>query len=80
MFTGCGTALVTPFQKNGSLDEATLRRLVRRQIEQGIDFSCPAAPTGESPTLTREGASSRSRDHDRRVRAQSAGAGRCRGE
>ena len=38
MFTGCGTAMVTPFQADGSLDEATLRRLVRRQIEEGIDF------------------------------------------
>jgi 4-hydroxy-tetrahydrodipicolinate synthase len=54
MFTGCGTALVTPFQKNGSLDEATLRKLVRRQIEQGIDFLVPCGTTGESPTLTRE--------------------------
>jgi 4-hydroxy-tetrahydrodipicolinate synthase len=54
MFTGCGTALVTPFQSDGSLDEATLRKLVRRQIEQGIDFLVPCGTTGESPTLTRE--------------------------
>lgn len=54
MFTGCGTAMVTPFRKNGSLDEAALRRLVRRQIEQGIDFLVPCGTTGESPTLTRE--------------------------
>lgn len=54
MFTGCGTAMVTPFRKDGSLDEATLRRLVRRQIEQGIDFLVPCGTTGESPTLTRE--------------------------
>lgn len=54
MFTGCGTALVTPFRKDGSLDEAALRRLVRRQIEQGIDFLVPCGTTGESPTLTRE--------------------------
>ncbi len=53
-FTGCGTAMVTPFQKDGSLDEATLRKLVRRQIEQGIDFLVPCGTTGESPTLTRE--------------------------
>ena len=33
MFTGCGTALVTPFRRDGSLDEAALRRLVRRQFE-----------------------------------------------
>jgi 4-hydroxy-tetrahydrodipicolinate synthase len=54
MFTGCGTALVTPFEKNGSLDEAAVRRLVRRQIDQGIDFLVPCGTTGESPTLTRE--------------------------
>ncbi len=54
MFTGCGTALVTPFQKNGSLDEAAVRGLVRRQIDQGIDFLVPCGTTGESPTLTRE--------------------------
>src|SRR5258708_1556126 len=54
MFTGCGTAMVTPFQKDGSLDETTLRKLIRRQIEQGIDFLVPCGTTGESPTLTRE--------------------------
>src|ERR1019366_3906717 len=54
MFTGCGTALVTPFQKNGALDEAAVRRLVRRQIDQGIDFLVPCGTTGESPTLTRD--------------------------
>lgn len=54
MFQGCGTALVTPFQKNGSLDEAALRRLVRRQIEAGIHFLVPVGTTGESPTLSLE--------------------------
>ena len=54
MFTGCGTALVTPFQDNLTLDEVTLRKLVRRQIEHGIDFLVPCGTTGESPTLTRE--------------------------
>ena len=54
MFIGCGTAMVTPFRKDGSLDEATLRKLVRRQIEKGIDFLVPCGTTGESPTLTRE--------------------------
>src|SRR3974390_2547318 len=53
MFTGCGTALVTPFRGDQSLDEETLRRLVRRQIEAGIDFLVPCGTTGESPTLTR---------------------------
>jgi 4-hydroxy-tetrahydrodipicolinate synthase len=53
MFIGCGTALVTPFRQDGSLDEATLRRLVRRQIDAGINFLVPCGTTGESPTLTR---------------------------
>ena len=53
MFTGCGTALVTPFRRDQSLDEATLRTLVRRQIEAGINFLVPCGTTGESPTLTR---------------------------
>jgi len=54
MFTGCGTALVTPFRPGGALDEATLRALVRRQIDAGVDFLCPCGTTGESPTLTHE--------------------------
>jgi 4-hydroxy-tetrahydrodipicolinate synthase len=53
MFTGCGTALVTPFRKDLSLDEAGMRKLVRRQIEAGINFLVPCGTTGESPTLTR---------------------------
>jgi 4-hydroxy-tetrahydrodipicolinate synthase len=53
MFMGCGTALVTPFKKDLSLDEDTLRRLVRRQIDAGISFLVPCGTTGESPTLTR---------------------------
>jgi 4-hydroxy-tetrahydrodipicolinate synthase len=53
MFTGCGTALVTPFTDNSALDEPTLRRLVRRQIDAGINFLVPCGTTGESPTLTR---------------------------
>jgi 4-hydroxy-tetrahydrodipicolinate synthase len=52
-FRGCGTALVTPFQRDRSLDERTLRKLVRRQIEAGINFLVPCGTTGESPTLTR---------------------------
>ncbi|MBZ2180024.1 MAG: 4-hydroxy-tetrahydrodipicolinate synthase [Acidobacteria bacterium] len=52
MFTGCGTALVTPFRRDQSLDEATLRGLVQRQISEGIDFLVPCGTTGESPTLT----------------------------
>lgn len=56
MFTGCGTALVTPFrQADGQpLDEPAYRQLVRRQINQGINFLVPCGTTGESPTLTRK--------------------------
>lgn len=54
MFTGCGTALVTPFRRDRSLDEAVLRALVKRQIDAGIDFLVPCGTTGESPTLTHE--------------------------
>ncbi len=53
MLQGCGTALITPFAVDGSLDEATLRRLVRRQIDSGIHFLVPGGTTGESPTLAR---------------------------
>jgi 4-hydroxy-tetrahydrodipicolinate synthase len=53
-FIGCGTALVTPFRKDLSLDEETLRRLVRRQIAAGINFLVPCGTTGESPTLSHE--------------------------
>jgi 4-hydroxy-tetrahydrodipicolinate synthase len=52
MFTGTGTAMVTPFHRDGSLDEPTLRKLIRRQIDAGIDFLVPCGTTGESPTLT----------------------------
>jgi len=54
MFTGCGTAMVTPFHPDGSLDEATLRLLVQRQLDAGIDFLVPCGTTGESPTLSHE--------------------------
>jgi 4-hydroxy-tetrahydrodipicolinate synthase len=53
MFTGCGTALITPFRADGSVDEGTLRKLVKRQIEAGINFLVPCGTTGESPTLAR---------------------------
>ena len=53
-FVGCGTALVTPFRKDLSLDEATLRVLVRRQIQAGVSFLVPCGTTGESPTLSHE--------------------------
>src|SRR5215472_3550955 len=51
-FIGCGTALVTPFQADFSLDEVALRKLVRRQMLAGVDFLVPCGTTGESPTLT----------------------------
>lgn len=51
---GCGTALVTPFQANGSIDENALRALVAWQLESGIDFLLPCGTTGETPTLDRD--------------------------
>ncbi len=54
MFKGCGTAMITPFAADGSLDEAALRRLVRRQVDAGIHFLAPCGTTGESPTLNRQ--------------------------
>lgn len=48
---GCGTALVTPFTANGSVDEKTLESLVKWQIREGINFLVPCGTTGESPTL-----------------------------
>jgi 4-hydroxy-tetrahydrodipicolinate synthase len=48
---GCGTALVTPFRRDGSLDEDALRRLVRFQLSEGVDFLVPCGTTGEAPTL-----------------------------
>jgi len=53
-FTGTGTALVTPFQRDGALDERALQGLIRRQIDAGTDFLVPCGTTGESPTLTHE--------------------------
>lgn len=50
-FIGCGTALVTPFTRDGALDESAFRRLVKRQIDSGITFIVPCGTTGESPTL-----------------------------
>jgi 4-hydroxy-tetrahydrodipicolinate synthase len=54
LWTGCGTALVTPFGADGSVDEAAVRRLARRQIDAGIHFLVPCGTTGESPTLTED--------------------------
>jgi 4-hydroxy-tetrahydrodipicolinate synthase len=49
---GCGTALVTPFLPDGSLDEPSLRSLVESQITQGISLLIPCGTTGEASTLT----------------------------
>src|ERR1700723_597857 len=51
---GCGTALVTPFHQDGSLDDAALRHLVAWQIDSGIDFLVPCGTTGETPTLSHD--------------------------
>src|SRR5690348_2075564 len=51
-FTGAGTALVTPFRRDGSVDEAAVKRLARRQIDAGIRFVSPCGTTGEAPTLS----------------------------
>ena len=51
---GCGTALVTPFKADGSIDEARLRVLVEWQIESKIDFLVPCGTTGETPALSSE--------------------------
>jgi 4-hydroxy-tetrahydrodipicolinate synthase len=51
-FSGCGTALVTPFRQDGGVDEPALVRLVEWQVESGIDFLVPCGTTGEASTLS----------------------------
>ncbi|MEW6207763.1 MAG: 4-hydroxy-tetrahydrodipicolinate synthase [Acidobacteriota bacterium] len=51
---GCGTALVTPFRRDESIDEDALRRFVEFQISEGIDFLVPCGTTGESVTLSED--------------------------
>jgi 4-hydroxy-tetrahydrodipicolinate synthase len=51
---GCGTALVTPFRQDGSIDETALRNLVNWQVESGIDFLVPCGTTDETPTLSHD--------------------------
>ena len=51
-FTGVGTALITPFTTDGSLDESAIKRLARRQIDAGVHFLSPCGTTGEAPTLS----------------------------
>ena len=75
-FTGVGTALVTPFTTTGALDEAGVRRLARRQIDEGIHFLVPCGTTGESPTLSEDERTRVVRDLRRGSARQGAGA--CR--
>ncbi len=49
---GCGTALITPFKQDQSIDEKALRSLVEWQISSGIHFLVPCGTTGETPTLS----------------------------
>jgi 4-hydroxy-tetrahydrodipicolinate synthase len=49
---GCGTALITPFKQDQSIDEKALRQLVEWQISSGIHFLVPCGTTGETPTLS----------------------------
>ncbi len=51
-WSGCGTALVTPFTAGGAVDEPRVRALAARQIEGGVHFLVPCGTTGESPTLS----------------------------
>jgi 4-hydroxy-tetrahydrodipicolinate synthase len=51
---GCGTALVTPFTRDGSIDERALRSLVEWQIIEGVHFLVPCGSTGEAATMTPE--------------------------
>lgn len=50
--TGCATALVTPFRKDGSVDEECFQRLAERQIKGGVKLLVPCGTTGESATMT----------------------------
>ena len=54
IFKGLGIALITPFTADGAVDYAALKRLVRFQLDNGADFLCILATTGETPTLTAE--------------------------
>ena len=54
IFKGLGIALITPFQEDGSVDYKSLIRLVEYQLNNGADFFCILATTGETPTLSAE--------------------------
>ena len=49
IFKGLGIALITPFKTDGSVDYQALKRLVEFQIDNGADFLCILATTGEAP-------------------------------
>ena len=51
---GCGTALITPFKQDQSIDEKALRSLVEWQITSGIHFLVPCGSTGEAATLNKD--------------------------
>ena len=52
--SGCGTALVTPFRKDGSIDDDCFRKLVERQIKNGVKLMIPCGTTGEAATMSEE--------------------------
>jgi len=52
IFKGLGIALITPFMEDGSVDYKALIRLIEYQLDNGADFFCILATTGETPTLT----------------------------
>ena len=53
-WSGCGTALVTPFTADGAVDDKAVRHLAKRQVDAGVHFLAPCGTTGESPTLSRD--------------------------
>jgi 4-hydroxy-tetrahydrodipicolinate synthase len=53
-FQGTATAIITPFKKDGSIDEGALKRFIEFQIKGGVEGLVPVGTTGENPTLTRE--------------------------
>lgn len=52
IFRGLGVAVVTPFTLDGAVDYPALKRLIRYQLDSGVDFLCILATTGETPCLT----------------------------
>ena len=75
-FTGVGTALITPFTKSGALDEPAIKRLARRQVENGVHFLVPCGTTGETPTLSAAERRSLAEQQYRRHRLVSQGIAR----